>query len=185
LQVSDSEFRPFVTALFTHAFKSGLSWVAFDNANHTLAGVRVVTDCSDDFVPQKSFGNKMDTILEFLHTISKDRNFPGEMSHQKTVHSHMVAIHPSYQKLGIAQALLKNASNWAFQKGYKTSVGEVTNQYNAKILSRIASYQEIRSIQYEQYEAGGQMPFRGLKGHERCTFFQFSLSDFSGRVKEV
>lgn len=176
LGVSTHEFEPFVKDLVSHAIQQRLSWVALDKATKKIAGARITTDYAKDFLPGE-YGENMNIVGDFLNKVAHS----NRISHKKTVHSHMVAVDPQYARLGIAKNLLGWASSWAYSKGYRYSVGEVTNQNNRKLLEQIPSYQALHRVEYKSYSYKGKRPFLTLNEHDACVLFRFHLEDFFNR----
>jgi len=181
LKVCQEEFKPFVQELLHHSLAGGLSWVALDPYADKVIGARLVVDFKNDYSPSQSFGTKMDTILRFLFQVSLPLKKLPDLAKEKMVHSHMVAIDGQYQRRGVAQELLSQSSIRAYDLGYRTSVGEITNQYNRNLLSQFPSFQELNRICYADYEINGQKIFANLLEHESCVLYQVKLQDFIKR----
>lgn len=181
LRVSSEEFEPFVEELLLHSLKGGLSWVALDSSSGKVIGVRIVVDFDNDYAPTQNFGAKMNTIFEFLSYVSLPIKKLTDLTKEKVVHSHMVAVDSTYQRSGIARELLRRTSIEAYKLGYRISIGEITNQYNRKLLAQFPSFQSLHWVYYRDYEVNGQRPFDKLLEHDACVLYQIKLEDFLKR----
>ncbi|ANS44782.1 hypothetical protein [Serratia inhibens] len=175
LGISPDELAPFVADLVHHAIKINLSWVAIEKASSRLAGVRILTDFHNDFIPGDYTSQKLNTIFTFLDSLYQAQPHGEDNEYNPLLHCWMVAVLPAFQRQGVLRNLYRSGSFWAYKKGFRWGVEEVTSRYNLAFLESEVTVTKLNTLNYAQYESGGTLPFLLVEDSKACVLCRYPL----------
>ena len=171
LELKSSDLEEFFLPIVNSSLK--YSCIAYDKANGKLAGGIVCNDFNffKEYNPLATINNKLIPIMTILSEL--EHNFINSNFYnleQKNFYQFATYVHPDYRGLGIAYQLYQFSEKHAFNLGFDQIVTISTGPVSQHIRSKKLNFQEVSSINYEDFLFEGKAVFKNID-NKSCIFF--------------
>jgi len=178
--ITVDEFLIFANAFYPSLIEPALSFVAVDDAEDKVVGVRI----SEDFYQEveeppeiPGLSPKFFPIFGLLEELGAHFKEIRELVPGKYVHMFMIAVEHGYEGRGIAPNMNKLFFRHVIERGFTHAVTEPTGLISQHILENKFGFHTLLEIPYADFELEGERPFADLTEHPSAKLMEKALSE--------
>ncbi len=172
LNVTESEFKDFVTIVCEKCAKERLSYICKDNN-------RVISFClNEDLIsegnsPFDKVTEKMNPIFSILETLDSSYLRGKQKTRNTFFHLFMAGTLSEYRNKGVVTRLIKKSLALAKKRKYKIALSEATNLKSQNLLKKF-NFGEVGIIKYSDFKFNGSYIFKDI-GEDYCKLMELKI----------
>lgn len=179
LNITMDEFLVFANAFYPSLIEPQLSFVAVDEGNGQVVGIRVSEDYHQEEEPPEIPGlsPKFYPLFTLLDQLGETFKGMRQVKPGQYVHMFMVAVDDGYQRRGVAPKMNSAFFKHVKARGFTHAVTEPTGLISQHILRNKFGFSVLHELAYADFEFDGEKPFADLEGHPSAMLMEKDLSE--------
>jgi len=173
LDITESEFKNFVTIICNKCVKEKLSYIC-KNSHNKIIGFCLNEDLIDDGdISLDKITPKMNPILNLLGSLDSSYLKNKRKTKNTFFHLFMVGSLSEYRNQGIVKRLIKNSLVLAKKNKYKTALSEATNLKSQNLLEKF-NFKFVKKVKYSDFKFKGVYFFKNI-GEKYCKLMELKI----------